>query len=184
MLTLSKRDTSSKSELTKIRRAGDIPAVMYSSHQESMAVTVNGAEYAAILRVMKEGYLPVTVFKLTLDGKEHKAVIKGIDYHKTTYNVIHIDFQILDDKTPLEVKVPVDFTGEMECEGIKLGGFLRKVMRHVKVRCLPKDIPADFPVDIRHLNIGATTKVSDIKVGAGVKLLVKPVDVLAVIAKR
>lgn len=184
MLTLSKRDTSSKSELTKIRRAGDIPAVMYSAKQSSVAVTVPGDEYAAILRGVKEGYLPVTVFTLKLDGKEHKAIVKGIEYHKTTYNVTHLDFQILEDNTPLLVKVPVNFTGEVDCEGIKLGGFLRKVMRHVKVRCLPKDMPADFPVDIKHLVIGSTTKVADIKPVEGVKLLVKPKDVLAVIAKR
>jgi large subunit ribosomal protein L25 len=184
MLTLSKRDTSSKSQLTKIRRAGDIPAVMYSSRQESTPVTVSGPEYAAILRGVKEGYLPVTIFKLTLDGKEYKAVIKGIEYHKTTYNVQHIDFQILEDGVMLDIKIPVNFTGVIDCVGIKLGGFLRKVMRHVKVRCLPKDIPSDFPVDIRELNIGSTTKVSDITRVDGVKLLVKDKDVLAVIAKR
>ncbi|PCI77965.1 50S ribosomal protein L25 [Candidatus Aerophobetes bacterium] len=184
MLTLSKRDTSSKSQLTKIRRAGDIPAVIYSSRQENISVTVKGDEYSAILRGVKEGYLPVTVFHLNIEGKELKAIVKGIEYHRTTYNVQHLDFQILEEDVPLLVKVPVDFTGEMDCVGIKLGGFLRKVMRHVRVRCLPKDIPTDFPVAIGHLNIGATTKVADIKSGSNVKLLVKKEDVLAVIAKR
>ena len=185
MLTLSKRDTSSKSELTRIRRADDIPAVMYSSHQDSTTVTVSGAEYGAILRKVKEGYLPVTIFKLQFEGKEYKALIKGVDYHKTTYDVVHIDFQILEDKTLVAVKIPVDFIGEADCEGIKLGGFLRKVMRHVKVRCLPKDIPqGGFPIDIKPLNIGQAAKVSDIKVSSSVKILANQEDVLCVIAKR
>lgn len=183
-LALSKRTGETKSELTKLRHQGDIPGTIYSKGKPGDKITVKGAEFDAVLRKLPKGYLPTTVFELDMDGKVKKAIVKGIQYHPTTYCVIHLDFLILEPKTTVNVKVPIHYVGEADCVGVKLGGFVRPVKRHVDVRSLPEDIPTDFKIDIKSLEIGQAKRVSDIDAGEAVRLLAKPKEILVVIAKR
>lgn len=183
-LTVSKRTGETKSELTKLRHQGDIPASVYSKGKPCDKITVKGAEFEAVLRKLPKGYLPTTTFELEMDGKTKKAIVKDIQYHPTTYRILHLDFLILEPKITVDVKVPINCIGEADCVGVKLGGFVRPVKRHVEVRCLPDDIPTDFKVDIKSLEIGQSKRVSDIEAGAMVRLLAKPKEILVVIAKR
>jgi large subunit ribosomal protein L25 len=84
----------------------------------------------------------------------------------------------------VNVKVPVECTGVADCTGIKLGGFLRQVIRYVKVECDPHAIPSKFDIDVRDLGIKQTRRVSDIKLPQDVRPLAKLDEVLVVIAKR
>ncbi|NRA89878.1 MAG: 50S ribosomal protein L25/general stress protein Ctc [Simkaniaceae bacterium] len=183
-LTVSKRAGEKKSELTKLRYQGDIPAAVYSKGKQSELIVVNGAEFSAVIRGLPKGYLPTTVFELELDGKTQKALVKDVQYHPTTYRVLHLDFMILDDKTSVDVKVPVAYVGEADCVGVKLGGFVRPIKRHVKVRCLPKDIPTDFKLSIKELGIGQSKSVGDIEFGNAIRPLATNKEIVVVIAKR
>jgi large subunit ribosomal protein L25 len=98
--------------------------------------------------------------------------------------VSHIDFEELFDDVPVSVKVPINCIGVADCAGIKLGGFLRQVIRHVRVECLPKHIPAEFQVDVRELGIKQSRKLADIKIPQGVKPLAKMDEVVVVVSKR
>lgn len=183
-LTVNPRIGDKKSDIKKMRREGAIPAIVYSSKGESRKICVSGVEFSAVLRGMKSGHLPTTVFTL-VDGKsECRVIIKDIQYDLTTYSVTHIDFSELVDDTPVRVKVPVTCTGVVDCVGVKLGGFLRQVVRHVKVECLPKKIPTEFTVDVRDLGIRQSKRLRDVKIPEGVRALVDENEVLAVIAKR
>lgn len=183
-LTVKTRDGQKKSDLKQIRRAGDIPAIIYASNRQPEKVVLEGSQFAAVLRAMKPGQLPTTVFQLS-DGKGvRKAIVKDIQYHLTTYQVSHIDFEELVDGVAVSVKVPVNCTGVADCAGVKLGGFLRQVLRHVKVECLPQHIPSEFLVDVRDLSIRQTRRLKDVVLPQGVRPLASPDEVLVVIAKR
>ena len=183
-LTVKPRIGDKKSDIKQIRREGDIPAIIYAVKGQPQKVIVNGVEFSAILRHMKSGRLPTTVFTL-IDGKtETKVIVKDIQYHLTTYSVSHIDFAELVDNVPVSVKVPITCTGIVECVGVKLGGFLRQVARHVKVECLPKSIPTEFEVDVKDLGIMQSRRLKDVKIPEGVRPLADMEEVLVVIAKR
>lgn len=183
-LKTSSREGKKRSELTRIRHEGDIPAVFYAAGAECHNLTVDGNEFRAVLRGLKMGHLPTTVFELKIGEKSEKALVRDVDYHPITYAIRHLDFQRLDAKRKVMINVPVECTGAADSAGIKLGGVLRKVKRHVKVRCLPKDIPADFSVDVRDLAINQSVRVHQLDVPKGVEVLLKEQDVLVVIAKK
>ena len=183
-LTAKVRASTKKSDTKQIRREGKIPAILYSAGHPNQQLILDGAEFSAILRQMKSGHLGTTVFNLHLDGKNKRAIIKDIQYQLTTYVVSHIDFEELFEDVPVSVKVPIQCTGVADCAGIKLGGFLRQVIRHVRVECLPKHIPAEFLVDVRELGIKQSRKLSDIKIPQGVKALAKMDEVVVVVSKR
>ena len=183
-LTVSERTGNKKSELKQLRHSGEIPAVLYSKRCLCEKISVKKAEFEAMLRKLPKGYLPTVIFELEKGGEIHRAVVKEIQYHPTTYQVFHLDFLVLEPKLAVEVKVPIHWIGEADCVGVKLGGFVRPVKRHVKVRCLPEAIPKDFKVDIQSLEIGQAKRVSDIQVSENVRLLAKPKEILVTIAKK
>lgn len=183
-LAVKERVGEKKKNLKEIRRDGNIPAIVYSSKSQPETLTIDGAEFNTILRDMKPGQLPTTVFTLTGGKKERRAIIKDIQYHLTTYRVSHIDFEELLENVPVSVKVPVNCIGVVDCIGIKLGGFLRQVVRHVKVECLPNHIPSEFIIDVKDLGIRQSKRLKDIAMPKGVRPLTSPEEVVVVIAKR
>ncbi len=183
-LTVSKRAGEKKSELTKLRHQGDIPAAIYCKGKPCEKIVVKGTEFSAVIRGLPKGHLPTTVFELEIDGKKIKTIVKDIQYHPTTYRILHLDFMILDDKVVVDIKVPITCVGEADCVGVKLGGFVRPIKRHVKVRCLPKDIPTDFKLGIKELAIGQSKRIGDIKFGNAIHPLATDKEIVVVIAKR
>lgn len=183
-LAVKTRLSEKKKDVKDIRREGNIPAIIYFSKGQPEKLTVDGLEFKAVLRGMKPGQLPTTIFTLSDGKKERRAIIKDIQYHLTSYVVSHIDFEELVDDVPVNIKVPVNCIGVIDCVGIKLGGFLRQVVRHVKVQCLPKHIPAEFSVDVRDLGIRQSKRMKDVELPVGVKPLASLEEVLVVIAKR
>lgn len=183
-LTAQVRPSTKKSDTKQIRREGKIPAILYSAGQPNQQLTLSKDEMGAILRQMKPGHLGTTVFHLKLDGKEKRAIIKDIQYQLTTYEISHIDFEELFEDVPVSVKVPIQCIGVADCVGVKLGGFLRQVIRHVRVECLPKHIPTNFSVDVQDLGIKQSKKLSDIAIPQGVKPLAKMDEVVVVVSKR
>lgn len=183
-LTVSNRAGTKKSSVKEIRRQGDIPAVLYSKTKACEPITISGTEFKTILRELKAGRLPTTVFTLHFGKQERRAIIKDIQYQLTTYQVIHLDFEELHEEVPVSVKVPITVTGAADCVGIKLGGFLRQVIRYVKVECLPKKIPSEFQIDVQDLGIRQSKRLSDIVMPSGIRPLASLNEVIVVIAKR
>src|SRR5579863_5176447 len=172
-LAVKQRVGEKKKEVKDVRRDGNVPAIIYSLKSQPEKLIISGVEFGAILRGMKPGQLSTTVFTLSDGKKDRRAIIKDIQYHPTTYSILHMDFEELMDDVEVSVKVPIHCVGIADCVGIKLGGFLRQVVRHVKVKCLPKHIPTEFIVDVKDLGIRQSKRLKDIALAAGVKPLQK-----------
>lgn len=183
-LTVSSRAGDKRSDVKDIRRQGDIPAIVYSPGQSAEKIAVKGEEFKAVLRNLKPGHLATTKFVLTAGKSEKSAIVKDIQYNVTNYNIIHLDFQELDDKVAVTVKVPLTFSGVAECVGVKLGGFLRPVVRYVTVECLPSQMPKEFVIDVADLGVFQSKRLKDITLPAGIKLLASPEEVVVVVSKR
>lgn len=179
-VTYKKRETEKKREAGRIRRSGGIPAVLYAQGKEAEHIVVEESEIAAVLRQVPEGRLSTTI----IDLGTRKAIIKDIQYHPTTYKVLHMDLVELHPNVKINVKVPVECVGILDCVGIKQGGTLRRVLRSVKVNCSSKEIPPYFEVDVREMSLGQYKRVKDLNVPKGVKLLGNLEEVAVVIAKK
>lgn len=184
-LNTTPRTATKKSEAHRLRREGFIPAVLYAKDKEGQTFAVKSSEFSSFLRGVKPGHLPTSKFVL-VDGKGHerKVIIKDIQYNITNYNVIHLDFEELVEGQKINVKIPVECSGQAESPGVKLGGVLRQVIRHVRVRCLPKDLPTFFDLDVRDLGIKQSKRVGDIKFPENIRPLADLNEVVAVIVKR
>ncbi|PIS01939.1 MAG: 50S ribosomal protein L25 [Chlamydiae bacterium CG10_big_fil_rev_8_21_14_0_10_42_34] len=183
-LEVQKRTTGKKGIINKLRREGHIPGILYSQGGDTTPVHIKAEEFQTILRNMKPGLLSTTVFELHEGNNKHKAIIKDLQYHVATYDLLHIDFAILTEDKPITVNVPIQLHGVIDCVGVKLGGFLRQVIRSMKVSCLPKHIPQQFIVDVTDLNIAQSRRLSDIPLPENVRPLGKLNEVAVIIGKK
>jgi large subunit ribosomal protein L25 len=184
-LKVFKRESLKKSETKNIRRAGNIPAIIYVRGKATDNICLEGQEFNALLRQVTNGRLSTTVLTLIgEDGKERRAIIKDIQYEPTTYRVEHLDFEELFPDIKVNVKVPIECTGIVDCIGVKLGGILRQVIRYLRVRCLPKDIPSVFQLDVKNLGQNESKRLSDLGIPQAIRPLADLNEVVVVVAKR
>lgn len=184
-IQISERSAKTKGEAKRLRRDNNIPVCIYSKSAQPVNASISQVEIETILRNVQPGFLPTTVFKLKdSKGKVRKAICKEIQYKPTNYAVLHLDFLELHDNVEVDVKVPIELMNTADCVGVKAGGFLRAMMRHVKVRCLPAKIPNHFEIDVKDIGMNQNRRVSDLAIPKGVKPLLKSDEVLVGVLKR
>jgi len=170
------RTSRGKNEAHRTRRAGHIPAVIYGSHQDPIAVSVNPRDITKIIN-SSTGYN--TIFKLDIAGGETTPVMvvdRQVDPIKGT--LLHADFKRIDLTKRIRVSVPVNTTGE--AKGVKVqGGLLEVITRSIEIECLPDDIPEKFVVDVTELMIGQARRASEVALSGSMKLVSAPDAVIA-----
>ena len=156
-LTGTRRDDIGKGGARKARAAGLIPGVLYGHGEEPVALSVSAREFE--LAVRKQGSNPI--MGLGLDGGEHTALIRAVQYDPISHDILHLDFLRISLTEAIEVEVAIRFVGTPA--GVKDGGgILEPILRELKVRCLPTAIPPFVEVDVTALNIGDSVHVSAI----------------------
>lgn len=183
-LAVTKRTEEKKSELGRLRREGGIPAILYSKGEEGRKLVVSGNAFKKMLAKFPKGTLSSKVFILVLDGQEIKALVKDIQYRVTTYDIIHLDFEQLHDDCEVTLNIPITCTGVVDCVGVKLGGVLRQVIRQVRVRTLPKNLPDEFTLDVRDLGLGQSRRLRDLAIPSGVRPISDLKEVAVVVSRR
>ena len=170
------RASRGKNEAHRTRSAGQIPAILYGSHQDPVAVSVNPREISKIIH-SNTGYN--TIFKLEIAGGETTPVMvvdRQLDPIRGT--LLHADFKRIDLTKRIRVNVPVTTVGE--AKGVKVqGGLLEVITRAIEIECLPDDIPEKFVVDVTELMIGQAKRASDLALTGSMKLVSSPVTVIA-----
>ncbi len=174
MLTLSveKRDTSAA--VPALRRAGSIPAVVYGAHQESTPITVPAVAFGKILKEAGEA----TIVSLEGLGASLPTLIHEVDLDPLTSLPRHVDFYAVTKGEKVEVAIPLVFIGESPA--VVAGANLVKVLHELEVEADPMSLPHDIKVDISTLvNLGDRIHAGDLKLPAGVALMIEPEEVVA-----
>jgi large subunit ribosomal protein L25 len=157
-----------KNAARRVRAAGKIPAVIYGTGHEPVAVEVEPKQISRIL-FSETGHN--TIFDVEIPGKETaKAMIVDWQREPINDNLIHIDLKRIALDKVLRVKVRVKLLGIPV--GVKTsGGILDQVMREVEIECLPSDIPSHVDLDVSELEINGSKRVSDLPHSDKIKYL-------------
>lgn len=176
------RGDRGKNAARRLRQTGQIPAVLYGSTGEAVALAVNAKQVTGILR-SESGHN--TIFKVKLGSQQQPAIVKDWQVDPVTGSLLHVDLLRIAMDVRMRVKVPVHTFGEPA--GVKQqGGIFEMVTREVEVECLPSEIPTEFRVDVSELLIGKQLRVADLPIDpAKAKLITEPQRVIAhVVALR
>lgn len=176
-LDLQKRDVVRK-RLAGLRQDGLVPAVVHDHGKDSIHVS---ADAVAITKVYHQAgkHHPVN---LTVDGKQHLALIKGVDREPTKNRIRHVVFQAIKQNETTEAEIPIIFKEDVEIPAEKVSLMVLKQLDTVHVKALPKDLPDSITVDPSTLaEVGDHLTVADLVVPAGVTILTEPEHSVAVV---
>ena len=179
-LKAAKRETKTKGQLNSLRSKGFIPAILYGGKTPNLKLTI---EEKFVKDVLKTENFLSTVFDLDIDGQKEKVIPREVTYHVTSEQPTHIDFMRVVKGSTIILEIPVKFKNNEECSGLKKGGVLNIVRRKIELKCQAESIPEDIEVDLSGLDIGASIRISSVKLPSNSTLTITDRDfVVATIA--
>ena len=135
-----KRNETGKKATRELRKEGFIPCNLYGEKRgenglpEALAFAVSAAE------IRKAVYTPdIYVVNLNIDGELHKAVIKELQFHPVSDQLLHADFYEINAEKPITIGIPVKLNGL--AQGVRDGGRLSQAVRSLNVTAPYKHIP-------------------------------------------
>ncbi|MDB5155991.1 MAG: rplY [Mucilaginibacter sp.] len=150
----SPRENVGKRDAKELRYQALVPAVLYGGATQTH-FSVSAADLKPVV------YTPVVHFiDLDIAGVKSQAIIKDLQFHPLTEQIIHVDFLLLDEKKPITIQIPVRLTGTSP--GVKVGGKLVQKLRKLSIKALPKDHLDFIDVSIEALEVGKSVKVAEL----------------------
>ncbi|HVK94924.1 MAG TPA: 50S ribosomal protein L25/general stress protein Ctc [Noviherbaspirillum sp.] len=150
----------------RLRNAGQTPGIIYGGTATPVAITL---DHNALFHALKKEAFHSSILDMEIEGKVEKVLLRDFQMHAYKQIVLHADFQRVDAKQKIHVKVPLHFINADVSPAVKLGGaIISHVMNELDVSCLPSDLPEFVEVDLSTIEAGASVHLSDIKLPKGV----------------
>ncbi|MDA1029445.1 MAG: 50S ribosomal protein L25 [Bacteroidetes bacterium] len=143
----AKARLSGKTAAKAARREESVPCVLYGHGTEPRTFTIPQLSLRKLTHTNE--FHTVNVI---LDGVTFPCVLKDVAFHPVTDLAIHADFQVLNAKEKITIKVPVHYSGN--AVGVRSGGTLATFINKVSIKCLPEFLPNFLNIDISKLKIG------------------------------
>jgi large subunit ribosomal protein L25 len=166
-ISATKRQAQGTGASRRLRKANRVPGIVYGAGEATMIELDHNTLYFAL----RNEAFHASVLSLDLDGKKESVLLRDFQMHPFRQQVQHIDFQRVDAKKKIHMKVPLHFINAEIAPGVKLGGgIISHVLNELDITCLPADLPASITVDLASLDLGHSIHVSDIKLPKGVEM--------------
>lgn len=155
----------------RLRITGRTPGIVYGGTGEPSLIEL---DHNALWHAIKKEAFHASVLEMELGGKTEKVLLRDLQMHPFKQLVLHIDFQRVDAKTRLTMKVPLHYSGQEESPAVKAENCLvNHVLTELSISCLPSDLPEFIAVDLSGLKKGTSLHVKDITLPKGVKFVAK-----------
>ncbi len=162
------RVETGRSASRRLRGAGRLPGILYGTGGETIKLSLDANE---ISRQLENEAFYSHVLTLKVGEREEQAVLKELQRHPCEPRLLHIDFLRIDKDKAITMRVPLHFTNEEQCVGVReKGGMISHVMTELEVSCLPQHLPEYISVDVSELDLGASIHLGEVKLPAGVEL--------------
>ena len=155
----------------RLRITGRTPGIVYGGTGEPILIEI---DHNTLWHAIKKEAFHGAILEMDLGGKEHKVLLRDLQMHPYKQQVLHIDFQRVEARTRMTVKVPVHYSGEEESPAIKTENCLvNHVLTEMTLSCFPADIPEFIAVDLSGLTKSSSLRVKDVVLPKNVKAVAK-----------
>lgn len=179
-LSARRRDDVGKNAVRRLRRNGQVPAVVYGRGLNALPVVVDGKALRGALHTHAGLNVLIDLALSDDDLAAQTVMVKDIQRDIFARDMItHVDFHTIDLSEAVEAHVPLTFVGTPK--GVTEGGVLEIHLRDLLVECLPTQIPEAINVDVGELTIGHSVHVSDLRVPPDVTVLASSGEVVALV---
>ena len=155
----------------RLRNSGKTPGIVYGGTTEPQLIEI---DHNALWHALKKEAFHSSVLDMEVAGTTAKVVLRDVQYHPYKQLVLHIDFQRVDDKTKLHLKVPLHYSGAEESNAVKVDKcMVNPIVNELDVTCMPSDLPEFIAVDLSKLEKGVSLNLKDIKLPKGVSAVIR-----------
>ncbi len=168
-LNVTPRAQTGRSASRRLRKANQVPAILYGKHTKPESLTIDGPEFTRLIKAVAGS---ATLVELTRKDKADKALsfFQEVQRDPITDKYLHVDLREVKADEKFEIRVNLHLAGESF--GVKnQSGVLETPTYAVRIRCLPKDLPPFIEVDVTELKVGETIHVGELKQIPGVDFL-------------
>ncbi len=167
-LTARIRARSGTALVRRLRREGDVPAVLYGGGKENLSIAI---KHDVLFHSLEKEEFHSAIIIINTDGNREQAILRDVVRHPHRAAILHADFQRVDEDKVLTMTLPIHFIGEQDCVGVKTtGGIISHLMTEVEISCLPADLPESLQLDVSALDLNESLHLSDIELPEGVHI--------------
>ena len=153
----------------RLRITGRAPGIVFGGEAAAEMIEL---DHNALWHALKKESFHASILDMELAGKVQKVLLRDVQYHPYKPQVLHIDFQRVDDKTRLHKKVLLHFVGAEESPAVKIDKcVVSHVMTEIEIECLATQLPEHITVDLSKATTGAAIHTGDIELPKGIKLV-------------
>jgi large subunit ribosomal protein L25 len=155
----------------RLRISGRTPGIVYGGEGQPQLIEL---DHNNLWHALKKEAFHASVLDMEVDGKAAKVLLRDVQFHPFKQLVLHVDFQRVDAKTKLHMKVPVHYKGAEESPAVKVDKCLVTVLvNELDVSCMPSDLPEFIEVDLSGLQKNAPLHINDVKLPKGVSVVTR-----------
>ncbi|MDD2763676.1 MAG: 50S ribosomal protein L25 [Opitutaceae bacterium] len=166
-LNVSPREGTGRSASRRLRKQDRIPAILYGKHTAPVTLSLDGPEFTRLVKAIGDN---AALIELAGAGDKPLSILQEVQRDPMTDRYLHVDLHEVKADEKMEINVPVHMSGEST--GVKNEAGVLEVASHaLRIRCLPKDLPAFIDVDVTELHVGQTIHIGELKPVSGVVFL-------------
>jgi len=154
-LEVSERTKLKTKGVKLLRRKGLIPGILYYSGEKNVNIEV---DKSILFHAMQSGQ---RIFEIEQEGKSQFTMIKQVQYHPVTDEVVHLDLMRVRRSEKMTITVPLVLIGD--AKGVKEGGILSQSINQLEINCFPTDVPEQIELNVEDLELNSSMNISDIK---------------------
>jgi large subunit ribosomal protein L25 len=167
ILNVSPREGTGRSASRRLRKQDRIPAILYGKHTAPITLAVEGPEFVRLVKAIGDN---AALIELKGTKEQALSILQEVQRDAMTDRYLHVDLHEVKADEKMEINVPVHTSGEST--GVKNeAGVLEATSHTLRIRCLPRDLPAFIDVDVTELHVGQTIHIRELKPVSGVVFL-------------
>lgn len=173
MLDATARAGTGKGAARAARREGLVPGVVYGGGKDPVTINV---KFNELLKLLKAGKFLATLVTLKIDGEGQQVICRSVQRDVVRDLPTHVDFLRLSERSRINLYIPIEFTDEEECPGLKRGGTLVVVRPEVELKVTAGDIPEKLVLSLKGRQVGETITISQLDLPAGTRPMITDRD--------
>lgn len=156
----------------RMRFTGKTPGIVYGAGEQPQLIEM---DHNAIFHALKKEVFHSSVLDLDIDGNTTKVVLRDVQYHPFKQQILHVDFQRVDETTKIEMRVPLHFEGVENSPAVKEDKCtVTPLIHELAVVCMPAHLPEHIVVDLSGLTVKSALGLNNlVKMPYGVKAVVR-----------
>ena len=179
------RATEGRGASRRMRRAGKAPGIVYGGANAPQPIEL---DHNALFHALRNEAFHASILSMSLGGAVTKVLLRDVQMHPFKNEILHVDFQRIDENRKIHMKVPLHFANGENSPAVKVSSaIVSHVLTELDISCLPKDLPEFITVDLSTLDVGHSVHVSALQLPPGVVVATRgkldPVVASAVVPK-